>query len=184
MEQKRRRILEAAMLCFERFGFRGATIESVAKAARVSKSAIYDCFENKEALLLAVVEDVLNDLLAESQKACTPGQRLSEDLEKTFDAVIELRGSHRLLVGIYREARHLGTQEVLEMRKALEEGIVRYIEELVRRHQRSGETFRLEPKVIAFLVYRSYLQLIYDWEDLYEPLPPEQIKTALNAFAL
>ncbi|NGZ77305.1 TetR/AcrR family transcriptional regulator [Saccharibacillus alkalitolerans] len=184
MEVKRRRILEGAMLCFERFGFRGTTIESVAKAARVSKSSIYDCFENKEALLMAIVEDVLDELLAESDRVCLPGQPLREDIDKTFDAVIALSGRHRLLVGIYREARQSGAHSVLEMRKALEEGIVRYIEELVRRHEASGETFRLEPKVIAFLVYRSYLQLIHDWEDLYEPLPPEQIKTALNAFAL
>ncbi|WP_172196062.1 TetR/AcrR family transcriptional regulator [Saccharibacillus qingshengii] len=184
METKRRRILEGAMLCFERFGFRGTTIGSVAKAAHVSKSSIYSCFENKEALLMAIVEDILEDLLAESDRVCLPGQPLKEDIDRTFDAVIALRERHRLLVGIYREARQSGAHGVLEMRKALEEGIIRYIERLVRRHEADGETFRLEPKVIAFLVYRSYLQLIYDWDDLYEPLPPEQIKNALNAFAL
>ncbi len=184
METKRRRILDGAMLCFERFGFRGTTIESVAKAAHVSKSSIYDCFENKEALLRAIVEDVLEDLLAETDRVCLPGQPLRVDIDRTFDAVIALRERHRLLVGIYREARRFGGHGVLEMRRALEEGIVTYIERLVRRHEASGERFRLEPKVIAFLVYRSYLQLIYDWEDSYEPLPPEQIKTALNAFAL
>lgn len=184
MEKKRRRILEGAMLGFERFGFRGTTMESVAKAAHVSKSSIYDCFENKEALLRAIVEDVLEDLLAESERVCLPGQPLSEDIDRTFDAMIALRERHRLLVGIYREARQSGAHGVLDMRKALEEGIVFHIEALVNRHIESGETFRLEPKVIAFLVYRSYLQMIYDWDDLYEPLPPQQIKTALNAFAL
>lgn len=184
MEKKRRRILEGAMLCFERFGFRGTTIESIAKAAHVSKSSIYACFENKEALLRAIVEDLLEELLAESDRVCVPGQRLGEDIDRTFDAMIALRSRHRLLVGIYREARQSGAHGVLEMRKALEEGIVFHIEALVKRHIESGETFRLEPKVIAFLVYRSYLQMIYDWDDLYEPLPPQQIKTALNAFAL
>lgn len=184
MEKKRRRILEGAMLCFERFGFRGTTIESIAKAAHVSKSSIYECFENKEALLRAIVEDVLRELLAESDRVCLPGQRLGEDIDRTFDAMIALRSRHRLLVGIYREARQSGAHGVIEMRKALEEGIVFHIEALVKRHIECGETFRLEPKVIAFLVYRSYLQMIYDWDDLYEPLPPQQIKTALNAFAL
>ncbi len=184
MEVKRRRILEAAILCFERFGFRGTTIGSVAKAAHVSKSAIYDCFANKEALLMAIVEDILEDLLAESDRACLPGQPLSEDIDRMFDTVIALRERHRLLVGIYREARQSGAHGLLDMRTALEEGIVRYIEQLVRRHADEGETFRLEPKMIAFLVYRTYLQLIRDWEDLYEPLTPAQIKNALNAFAL
>ncbi|MDO3411658.1 TetR/AcrR family transcriptional regulator [Saccharibacillus sp. CPCC 101409] len=184
MENKKRRILEAAMLCFERFGFRGTTIGSVAKTAGMSKSGIYDCFENKEALLQEIVRGILGELVEETERAVRAGRPLRDDIETTFDAVIALRGRHRLLVGIYREARVFGTQGVVDMRKTLEEGVVSYIEGLVRRHEERGEQFRLPARVIAFLVYRVYLQLIYDWEDLYEPLPPEQIKAALKSFAL
>ena len=183
MEEKRRLILEAAVLCLEQFGFRGTTIERIAKFAHVSKSSIYECFANKEALIKAIVDDILKDLLSESEKVCVPGQLLSEDIERTVDVMIALRARHRLLVGIYREARQSGVHGIIEMRQALEKGIMAYIEALVNRHREQGEIFRLEPKLISFLIYRSYFQLIYDWEDIDQPLSPQQIKNALNAFA-
>jgi len=49
-------LLEAALLVFSQQGYRNARLDDVAEAAGVTKGAIYHYFENKEALLLAVIE--------------------------------------------------------------------------------------------------------------------------------
>jgi len=55
--RKFRLILEAARELFLDQGFDTTSMESVARAARVSKATLYVYFESKEALLLALVEE-------------------------------------------------------------------------------------------------------------------------------
>ncbi|WP_051342881.1 TetR/AcrR family transcriptional regulator [Pseudonocardia spinosispora] len=56
---KRHAIMTAARTVFLRDGYAGATIESVAAEAGVSKQTIYNHLRDKEMLFVAVVEDTL-----------------------------------------------------------------------------------------------------------------------------
>lgn len=52
---RRQHVLEAATLVFAQKGFRGATIRDIALAAGVSDGTIYNLFDNKAALLGAIL---------------------------------------------------------------------------------------------------------------------------------
>jgi AcrR family transcriptional regulator len=56
---RKQHILEAAISVFERHGYRGATIKMIAEEAGVSDGTIYNVFENKEAILFAVLDALL-----------------------------------------------------------------------------------------------------------------------------
>ena len=56
---RRQHILEAAIPVFERHGYRGATIKNIAEQAGVSDGTIYNVFEDKEAILFAVLDVLL-----------------------------------------------------------------------------------------------------------------------------
>ncbi len=53
---RREQIVEAATRVFAKKGFRGATTREVARAAGVSEGTIYNYFEDKDALLMAILE--------------------------------------------------------------------------------------------------------------------------------
>jgi AcrR family transcriptional regulator len=53
---RRDHILDAAIKIFDTDGFRGATIHTIAQAAGVSDGTVYNVFENKEDILLAVLQ--------------------------------------------------------------------------------------------------------------------------------
>jgi AcrR family transcriptional regulator len=55
-EARMQELLEAALRVFSQQGYRNARLDDVAEAAGVTKGAIYHYFENKEALLLGVIE--------------------------------------------------------------------------------------------------------------------------------
>jgi TetR/AcrR family acrAB operon transcriptional repressor len=57
-EQTRRRIMQAALRTFHRRGIARTTLEQVARAARVTRGAIYWHFAGKQALLRAIRDDV------------------------------------------------------------------------------------------------------------------------------
>jgi AcrR family transcriptional regulator len=63
-EARRRQILDAADGCFRARGFHAATIAEIAAAANLSVGQIYRFFENKEAVVEAITNQHMDELLA------------------------------------------------------------------------------------------------------------------------
>ena len=59
VEAQRKRILDAAQQCFIEHGFHGASMANIAETAGMSAGLIYRYFENKSAIILAIVEEQL-----------------------------------------------------------------------------------------------------------------------------
>lgn len=55
-DEKRRQVLEAALECFSRDGFRGASIADICAAAHMSPGHLYHYFDSKAAIVRAMVE--------------------------------------------------------------------------------------------------------------------------------
>jgi AcrR family transcriptional regulator len=73
---RRDHILDCAIKVFDAEGFRGATIHTIAQAAGVSDGTVYNVFENKEDILLAVLQRLLQSSL---QTAPAPPPNITLD---------------------------------------------------------------------------------------------------------
>src|SRR5260221_3850548 len=62
-EARRQQILAAAAACVRRHGFHGASMAVISKTAGMSVGHIYHYFENKEAIIAAIVHQDVEDLL-------------------------------------------------------------------------------------------------------------------------
>lgn len=92
-ESRRQQILDAACERVRQSGFHGASMADIAKAAGLSVGQIYRYFENKEAIIAAIVEQDLaemRDKFAEIESR--PGtlldaidEHLPESIDKCFD---------------------------------------------------------------------------------------------------
>jgi AcrR family transcriptional regulator len=89
-DPRRNRLLEAALGVFNRFGYRKTSMEEVARAADVSRQALYLRFETKEALFRAAVEFVLSSALRSASASL-------DDDHKGLDA--RLTGAFEAWVG-------------------------------------------------------------------------------------
>lgn len=58
---QRERILNAARRCFIEHGFHAASMATIAEAAQMSAGLMYRYFENKQAIVLAIVEQQLEE---------------------------------------------------------------------------------------------------------------------------
>lgn len=72
---QRNRILDAAQKCFIEHGFHAASMASIAAAAKVSAGLIYRYFESKNAIILAII-----DRLLQERRADIAGLRSGSDL--------------------------------------------------------------------------------------------------------
>lgn len=59
-QAQRERILQAALSCFVKSGFHNASVATIAETASMSTGLIYRYFENKNAIILAIIEAQLN----------------------------------------------------------------------------------------------------------------------------
>lgn len=94
-----RRVLSAARVCFARHGFHGASMASIAEEAGISVGHIYRYFENKEAVVAAIIE---------------------QDLEEAAETLARVDGDSdqmatRLLERLQTEGKALGTPLRLEI---------------------------------------------------------------------
>jgi AcrR family transcriptional regulator len=78
-EIRRAQILEAASDCFRRKGFHAASIALIGKTAGMSPGHIYHYFENKEAIIAAIVARDLERLLL-----LTEEMRAAEDVQQAM----------------------------------------------------------------------------------------------------
>jgi AcrR family transcriptional regulator len=62
-EVRRQQILDAAAVCFRHHGFHGASMAVISKTAGMSVGHIYHYFENKEAIIAAIVQQDVQDLM-------------------------------------------------------------------------------------------------------------------------
>jgi AcrR family transcriptional regulator len=86
-EERRARILEAALAVFAKHGYHDASVPAIAKAAGISPAVIYDHFPSKAALQVTVLESQSQKLLASvgSAVAAAP-EDLSQRLRAGVDA--------------------------------------------------------------------------------------------------
>jgi AcrR family transcriptional regulator len=104
---RRGQILEAARRVFAERGFRRATTREVARAAGISEGTIYNYFEDKDALLMAILEE-LNET-----------ERRAEEFEEGMDS--DFRG---FLEGYLRRRMSLIWQNREVFRVVLSEMLV------------------------------------------------------------
>lgn len=96
-EQVTEHILEAAVVEFERHGFRRVALDDVARRAGVSRTTIYRRFANKDELVGAVIERVNVKLFADISTELTAAGPQSNYYVEAFTLSIVKFRRHRVL---------------------------------------------------------------------------------------
>ena len=65
-ESRRAAILEAAQTCFFQYGLERTRMEDIARLAHISRPALYEHFENKSAIFLALARSIMTSQLQEA----------------------------------------------------------------------------------------------------------------------
>ena len=125
---RREQILRAATRVFAKKGFGRATTREVAREAGVSEGTIYNYFEDKDALLMAIM-DALNET---ERRAADFREGLAADYEGFFGAYL---GHRMALIRENREIFRVAMSEML-VNVGLRE---RYMREVVEPTMRIGE---------------------------------------------
>jgi AcrR family transcriptional regulator len=100
-DAQRDRILTAALKCFVEHGFHAASMASIAESAQMSAGLIYRYFENKDAIVLGIVQRQLEEKRALIRELHTVEQFAAE-LLRVFESWC-LRESSSMSVALFLE---------------------------------------------------------------------------------
>ncbi|GAB2181153.1 TetR/AcrR family transcriptional regulator [Denitratisoma sp. agr-D3] len=140
-EARKAQVLEAATECFRSQGFHGASMAQISKTAGMSVGHIYHYFENKEAIIAAIVErDLLNLItITDRLRSISVGGDLLQALVDDVDNCLEETTSDQnapLMLEIIAEAarnesvagivRKADQAAMVHMRDFFREGLQRY----------------------------------------------------------
>ncbi|WP_042349643.1 TetR/AcrR family transcriptional regulator [Bacillus massiliigorillae] len=175
-------IIEAATKSFSLFGYKATTMDQVAKLANVGKGTIYNFFTNKEQLFQEIVHSLILEIKSAAEESLKEDQNFHENLQAALNQILEYRTKHQFMMKLFEEEREMGTPAVAEMVNRIELAIIAYIQEKVEIAVNKGEITVYNSEVSAFLMYKVYKALIFDWEKNHEPLKKEEIAKIFQNF--
>lgn len=114
-------ISAAALRCFTVSGFHGTTIRQIAAEAGLSVPGIYHHYESKSAILVALCELAMDELLKASRQAVASGTNTLERFEHLTSCLIQFHAEYGEIAFVaYSEIRSLppaAREEHLEARR-------------------------------------------------------------------
>src|SRR6202166_899492 len=162
-------LIDAAMDLFASYGYRGTSLARIARAAGVTKGALYWHFADKEEFFIAVVAKVLGewDQIFEKSAQASNAVEFRAEFGRLFDTIAELNEKNpwvsRLLLIIALESHKIGPRVLRSMRKANLDGISSF-RRLVERGQALGVfDAHMEAGWAATQIFSSYLGLAMLW---------------------
>jgi TetR/AcrR family acrAB operon transcriptional repressor len=157
-EDSRRGLMKVAIDCFARYGYQATSIDRIAKAAGVTKGALYYHFKDKEDLLFEAVRNrvgqferrVAGDVAAETRDA-------AESLRQVTRACLEhaTKSNHRrFIVTIMVEA--LDTNDRLSQQfRSMMNRFRQYLIDVIKAGQKSGLFRQSVDAALAAQVYAA-----------------------------
>ncbi len=181
---RRLAILEAARAAFAEGGFHQTSLDAVAEQAGVSKALIYEHFDSKRELYLAMLEMHTDELVERVTAAVTaaeqPEERMRSGLEAFFGFVEERRGAWRIMF------RNPGDPDVAVYMERLRDGVAAVVAALMSEEAEQAFPDAPERERIIQMVAQQLvgaMQALADWWDLHREIPREQVIQGAMDFA-
>jgi AcrR family transcriptional regulator len=105
-QNRRNQVLEAAAVCFARSGFHGASMSQISKQAGMSAGHIYNYFDGKDAIIMAIVEresEYVAGMLSDLATRDDPLQAMIDDALRHINETLDPQPWH-VPLEMYAEA--------------------------------------------------------------------------------
>lgn len=182
INKKKEQIVEAAKILFTKYGYKRVSMDEIAREAKVVKSTIYQYFKDKDDLLkYFIYEEILKmkNMIEEIEKNST---NAFEMIHKTIYELLMYRKNQQFIITITKEAEDFHCSSVCENLKLIDKSILEYIENRLDIAIEKNVIRKCNTKIMAFILFKSYVALAIDWEKEHEHLDEKEISENISLF--
>ena len=178
----RSEVLDAAVALFIRKGYDATSIEDIAKALGVTKSAIYHHVASKEQLLADALDDAMDELDAIVQAATKAegpaAQRLRDVVRRSVEVLVAHQPAVTLLLRVHGNSET--ELAALARRRRIDRRLAGLVREAVEEGALRGD---LDPDLVSRLMFGMVNSLV-EWYRDDGPISTEQLAATLAALAV
>jgi AcrR family transcriptional regulator len=152
----RRRILSAARPRFETYGYRRTSIAEIARDAGIAVGTVYRYFAGKEAVFLAVVEQLNDTWLEESRRALDGPGTAVERMRRLGAASIQFAAENALITAIAMRDSDIVFAPLLErLYDEMARQNVAMMADVIRDGIREGSFRDIDPERAAYVLFMA-----------------------------
>ena len=167
-------ILAKAAELFGTKGYERSSIADLTAACDLSRGALYHYFGAKEAILFAMLDAHVRELLERLEDAATQDGTAVEQLTRVIETIVEYNaGSPHQQVVLLNDLASLGTGEQRQIVK-LQQQIVDLIAGILIRIDSGGKITRSTSKVYTMMLF-GIINYTYTWYDPAGSVKPKQL---------
>jgi AcrR family transcriptional regulator len=166
-------ILSAACALFAQQGYMRASIADLADACRLSRGALYHYFDSKEAILFAILDAHVRQMISDVEAAMARQSTMIDRFRAAIRAIVELnaRSSNEQRL-ILNDLAFLAEAEQKAI-KTLERQLVDTISDLLIRLDTEGKIVKRSKKVYTMMLF-GMLNFSHTWYDPKGDIEPQE----------
>lgn len=177
--------MQAATKSFSMFGFKGTTVDHIAKIAGVGKGTIYTYFENKEVILQEIIQSLIRDMKENAENAIKTDRTAFENLHEVLYSVLLYRKEHELMIKLSQEVKEFGTEVAIQALGRIEKELLSYIQVFIENAVFNQKFKKCDPEITAFVIYKLYVSLVVELNDIrHESLSNEEVFELFKLFLM
>lgn len=160
---KREQIIEAARKLFNKYGFKKVSMDEIARSAGVTKKTVYTYFSSKEELFNYFVQEELNNMKKVVEEIEKQNLNFYESIHQIIYKLLQYKNKRQFIKVIVEEASVLKNPIIVQSIKKIDTQIQNYILQKIKFAIDNNYIETEDPEIIAFLIYKMYLALMFDW---------------------
>ena len=166
-------ILTTACGLFAKQGYMRSSIAELADACKLSRGALYHYFDSKEAILLAILDAHVRQMIADVEVAVSGASTALEQFRAAIRAIVALNArstnEQRLILN---DLSFLSEDEQKTI-KALERQLVDMVSDLLIRLDKEGKIVKRTKKVYTMMLF-GILNFSHTWYDPKGSIDPKE----------
>lgn len=162
---KQKQIIEAARKLFYKYGFKRVSVDEIAKEAKITKRTLYKYFKSKEEILEYFINEELEKMESMIKDIEAQNLEFLDSIHQALYKLLKYKKEHVFLNRIIEEIDVFNNPILIKDLKIIDKKIQNYILQRLNLAIQKGYTQVENPEVTAFLIYKMYIALIFDWNE-------------------
>jgi len=164
VNDKRRRILEAAVRVFARKGYFAAKVAEIARAAGIADGTVYLYFRSKDQILVSLFDEVMAEHIAKARHEIRSVRGAPARLRTLAQHHLKLLGGNRDLAVVFQVELRQSTKFMERFTASWMQDYFGVLDEVIQQGQRDGTLRRdLPRKVAAKALFGALDEMVTSW---------------------
>ena len=181
---KEEQIINAARELFKNYGFKKVSMDEIARKAGVTKRTVYKYFASKQDLLKYFINEELINMKKIIEDTEKRNSDFFECVHECIFRLLQYKHKRKFLKVILEEAEVLKDEKITKEISVIDEQIQKYIKEKLKYAVKEKYIDVENIDIAAFLIYKMYIALMFDWSETYKKLDDKVIADSILKFVL